>query len=323
VPEEAGRRLPPLPAEVAAVWILFAAVAAEILVTYSRLPARELYHVSGSGLAGGSSRVAVFANFPVALVAIAVLALLADRTASSRRLTLLAVAGIALSAAVFWPGVVSEADLDARWVNAVAGLGVLVALALSAVLLTGGLERTPAQRGDSVRALVAAAALLVALPWAAADLGLFLDGVPLLGRVFETARVATPGAGPAVHHGHHHGMDGTLLLLTALLLSRVVPSVRRRALRIAVGAYLSLMVAYALGNIANDLWTEQVLKRGRTSWEIPNVLEPRLTPAWGLIVLGAAVLYAVAARGRRGRPRGPSPGRATPLPGTPRSRGSS
>ncbi len=93
--------------------------------------------------------------------------------------------------------------------------------------------------------------------------------------------------------GHHHGMDGVLLLLSALLLSRVVPSVRGRWLRLGVGAYVALMACYAVGNIANDFWIEQVVKRGWTNWQLPDVLRPKLTIAWGLIVLGAAAIYAL------------------------------
>ncbi|MEX2026950.1 MAG: hypothetical protein WEH44_06605, partial [Pirellulaceae bacterium] len=59
--------------EVVAVWVLFAGVATAIFVTYSRISAHELYHVSGSGLTGGASRALVFVNFPLALVAIAIL----------------------------------------------------------------------------------------------------------------------------------------------------------------------------------------------------------------------------------------------------------
>ena len=58
------------------MWLPFLVVAAEIVITYSRLPARKLYHVSGGGLEGGLGRALVFSNFPVALVAIAVLAFL-------------------------------------------------------------------------------------------------------------------------------------------------------------------------------------------------------------------------------------------------------
>ena len=68
-----------LPVEVVLVWMLFAVVTTEILVTYSRVPASELYHVSGSGIEGGLSRALVFLNFPVALVALAILPLVVIR----------------------------------------------------------------------------------------------------------------------------------------------------------------------------------------------------------------------------------------------------
>jgi hypothetical protein len=280
-----------LPVEVALVWLLFALVATEILVTYSRLPARELYHVSGSGLEGGASRSLVFANFPTALVAIAVVCVLFERVPR-----LIALLAIGLCAAVFWPGVVSQANLDAKAVNAIAALGVLLALALTVrVARRDGLSRARWRRSDAGRVALAVPLVLLASPWFAADLGFFLDGVPLLGRIFQTGhyrhRVAgLPPFPPAVHHGHHHGMDGLLLVLSALLLSRVVAGVR------ALAAYLSLMLCYGIGNIANDAWIEQVLKRGWTTWQIPNVLEPKASAAWGVIVAAAAVVWWVARR---------------------------
>ena len=281
-----------LPAEIAVVWLLFAAVAVEILVTYSRLPSSKLYHVTGSGLEGGASRALVFANFPLALVAIAVLLLLVDRSGGFA--LALGVLAIVLCAAVFWPGVVSQAKLDARPVNAVAAVGVGIALALS--LRLGRPTRLLRQRGDGVRIAIAAVLLVLALPWLAADLGFFLDGVPVLGRVFFTGPYLAKEHGipaflPAVHHGHHHGLDGTLLVVSALLLSRLLPDVRRAWLRSLLAAYLALMLCYGAGNIANDFWLEQVVKRGWLAWTFPSVLEPAATVAWGVIVLAAAGLW--------------------------------
>jgi hypothetical protein len=246
--------------------------------------------VSGSGLFGGGSRVLVFSNFPIALVAIAVLALLADRTS-----TTCAIVGIALCAAVFWPGVVDQADLDAKPVNVLAALGVLTAIALTAMASRQGVAWSYRRAGDRIRVAVAAAALFVGLPWIAAEAGFFLTGVPGLRWLFQTGPYMPPPFPPAVHHGHHHGMDGVLLLIGAALLSRVVPPVRRPWLRVATGAYLALMASYGIANIANDAWLEQVVKRGWTTWEIPNVLRPSLTIAWGVIVLGAVALYAASA----------------------------
>ena len=281
-----------LPVEVVLVWMLFVVVTTEILVTYSRIPSRELYHVSGSGIEGGLSRALVFVNFPVALVALAVLALAFARLPGRSYRAVAILSGV-LCAAVFWPGVVSAANLDARPVNAVAAVGVLLAVLLSDVVARrGGLSSRPWQRADWVRAALAVIFLVAALPWLAADLGLYSNGVPLLGKLFQSGeylpeRPGLPTFAPAVHHGHHHGMDGVLLVLTALLFSR------RLERRPALAAYLSLMFCYGVGNFANDFWIEQVVKRGWTSWEIPDVTTPRLSVAWSLIVVAAVALWAL------------------------------
>jgi hypothetical protein len=281
-----------LQVEVVLVWLLFAVVTAEVVVTYSRIPALELYHVSGNGIEAGLSRALVFVNFPVALVALAVLGLIYIRLPGRRYRAVAILAGV-LSAAVFWPGIVKQANLDARPVNAVAAIGVLLALVLTGVVArTGGLSRKSWHTADWVRASLAIVLLVAALPWLAADLGLYSNGVPLLGKLFQSGqflheRPGLPAFAPAVHHGHHHGMDGVLLVLTALLLSR------RVGRRLVLAAYLSLMFCYGVGNFANDFWIEQVVKRGWTSWEIPSVTEPRVSIAWGLIVIAAVSLWAL------------------------------
>jgi hypothetical protein len=281
-----GRPTPRLALEAAIVLVAFAVVSVEILVTYSRLPARELYHVSGSGVEGGLSRALVFANFPTALVALAVLGIAYERL----RYRAAAVVAAALCAFVFWPGVVEQANLDARPINAAAAIGVLLTCLLVA---SAPLEGSGSQTGDKARVAIALPLVLVALPWFAAEAGFFLDGVA-----------------KRVHHGHHHGMDGLLLVLSALLLSRTLGSIQRRALRSAVTAYLALMLCYGLGNMANDFWTEQVVKRGWTSWQIPNVLEPRPTIAWGIIVLAAATIWWLSRGGAALKNR--DPGRPVP-----------
>jgi hypothetical protein len=148
-------------------------------------------------------------------------------------------------------------------------------------------------------------ALVVAVPWILAESGVSLDGVPVLRTIYQTGELRTEphraGLHPAVHGGHHHGMDGVLLLLAALLLSRVLPSVRRRWVRAAVGAYLALMLAYGIGELANDAWTEQVVKRGWTSWSIHDVTRPSVSVAWAVVVLGAAAVLVVGARSARAR----------------------
>jgi hypothetical protein len=300
-----NRHVGELPGEIVAVWTLYVSVTAAMLVTYSRIPARELYHVSHNGIAGGASRALVFANFSMALAALAILGIL-FQLLSGRVARVTAIVAAVLCAAVFWPGVVSQADLDAKPVNALAAAGVLLALGLTvhgARLYDVAVR--PWRRADVL--------VVVAAPWIAAELGFFLDGVPLLGRLFQTGKhirnvQGLPAFPPAVHHGHHHGMDGLLLVLGALLLSRVVGALRAGALRTALAAYLALMFCYGVGNIANDFWLEQVVKRGWTTWEIPNVLEPRATVAWAIIVITSAVIWTVAML----RDRGPAPSGSEP-----------
>jgi len=267
--------------EIAVVWALAVASLLAVLVTYARLPASELYDVSGSGLRGGLSRALVELNFPDALVALAVLAVVGGRLRGRARA--LAVAGFALCAVFAAPGVVRQSNLDARWINVVPALGVVLAFALS--LLARWSQSSGRVRGDRMRIALAAVLVLLASPWIAAALGFYLDGVPLLGRLFQTGRTVSFHDAPhvAVHHGVHHGLQGLLLALTALLLSRLQVGK-------ATGAFLALVLAYGVGNMANDDWLEQVAERGWSSHAIPSVLG--FSPNWlwlGVLVAAALV----------------------------------
>src|SRR5215510_10397420 len=283
--------------EVYAVWLLFALTAVAVLVTYWRLPPSELWKVTDSGPAGGAGRAFVFLSYSAALAAIAVVAIVVDRL-DDRRAPLLGIAACVLCATVAIPGVQTPDDLDAKWaqVPAVLGVGIAVWLTAWAALRGRAEEVRTTKAGDLARLATGLVALVFATPYIAAELGFFLNGVPLLGWIFQTGRLRPeePGSSfihAAVHHGHHHGLDGLLLAVTALLLSRLLGGIRRSWLRSLAAAYLSLMLVYGLANMANDLWTEQVVKRGWTSWKIPDVLSPSLSAAWAVIVACAVVVY--------------------------------
>jgi len=286
----------PAPREIYVVWLLFTLTAIAVFVTYSRLPAGELWKVSHSGLAGGAGRAFVFLSYSAALAAIAVVAIVVDRL-EDRRALLLGIAACVLCATVAIPGVQTPSDLDAKWANMPAVFGVGIAAGLTAwAVASGRPERVRTTRaGDLARLSAGMVALFWAAPYIAAELGFFLDGVPLLGWFFETGRPRPePGGGyvhAAVHHGHHHGLDGFLLASTALLLSRLLGGIRRSGLRAVTAAYLSMMLVYGLANLANDQWTEQVVKRGWTGWQIPDVLFPSASVAWAAIVACAVVVY--------------------------------
>ena len=294
----AGNRARPGLAEVLTVWILFGVVTLEVWVTYARLPTRELYNVSESGFEGGAGRALVLLNFPLALVAIALLAIVADRLRG--RLALVALAAAILCVIVVVPGVVDQDDLDAKAANALPALGVLIAVVLTGLALArGGIGASRPFGGgwDVARAALAVVILLASIPWIAAELGFYLSDTPGLRSIFMSGQVRPEPGHPdirAVHLGHHHGMDGALLALSALALSRVVPQIRGRRLRLALGFYVALMFVYGLANALQDFWLEQLVKRGTTSLKIPSMIVPTLSWAW-LAILGAALVIQFAA----------------------------
>lgn len=292
-----------LPNELVIVWLVFAVVTLAILVTYARLRPEELYHVSGTGLAAGLSRALVYVNFPVGIAAPAALIVLFDRL-PNRTLRIVVVVAAALCAVVFCPGVVDQNDLDAKWVNALPALGVGLAVLLTiyAVRARALPPFAASTSGDRLRVILAPGLLVLALPWIAAELGFYLDGVPGLGSIFLTGAIRlAPGQTEieaAVHHGDHHGLEGTLLVMTALLLSRTLDGLRPRA-QTVLRAALALMIVYGLWNVANDDWLEQVVKRGWTNWRVPDVLRPAASVQWGILLVLAAALARVLERRAR------------------------
>ena len=300
-------RLPGL-REVAILWGVYLFVAAEVFATYSRLPVHELYHVSENGRSAGAGRALVFLNWPVALAAIPMLAVVAA-DARSRAVSRLAVVAAVLCAAVFWPGVVDQANLDAAWWNAIAAGGVALALGITLfVLLRNGLGPSVRALGDRMRWAITVVLALLALPWLAADLGFLIGRWPLLGSIYYSDEWYAPfghvRVHRAVHAGNHHGLVGALLVVTVLLLSRTLPRLTPR-LRAFVSAYLSILVLYGLANVANDFWLEQVVKRGATQWEFPSMVVPSATLKWLILLVLATLLYAfVLRRIRPGWPAG-------------------
>jgi hypothetical protein len=266
------------------VWAVLALLVldgAAVIATYSRFPAAELYHVHHSGIGAGFGRELVALNFPFALVGIALVGLAWPRLHGGLRIA--GVAAIALCAVVYFA--VDQQNLDAKLLNAVPALGLALAVAL---VLAVGVSESRQVRGDRLRIALAAVLLFFCAPLIAAELGFYLDGVPFLGWFFETGRLATQPGDPvlhhAVHHGQHHGWQATMLALTALAFSRLP---RPRVL----DAYLALMLAYGVGNLVNDDWLEQVVKRGWTNHEVPSLLTPAANWGWAAMLVGAALVW--------------------------------
>ena len=286
-----------VPWEIRAVLALILLDGAAVVATYSRFPPTELYNVRHSDtVAAGFGRELVALNFPFALVGIALVGLAWPQLRG--RLQALGLLAIALCAVVYFA--VDQSDLDAKPLNAVPALGLALAVAL--VLAVGIAPGPRLVRGDRVRLALAALLLFFCAPLIAAELGFFLDGVPVLGWFFQTGRLTTqPGTAGlhhAVHHGQHHGWEATMLSLTALAFSRLP---RPRVL----DGYLALMLAYGVGNLVNDDWLEQVVKRGWTSHEVPSLLVPAANCGWVVVLVAAVAIWRFWFR---------QPSRTTPAP---------
>jgi hypothetical protein len=276
--------------EALATWALWSLLIVTMFVTYARLDPAELYHVTGDGIAGGLSRVVVAINFPIAIIAIALVLVAID--ALPPRAWWIGAPAIVLCAVTAVPGVVDNQDLDARWINAIPAIGVVLA-----AVLTMWAAREPGRSAgftgrlplDTLRRWLAAAAVVLSVPWILAELGVYGPGWVF---IMERPITGSDGAAdPAVHLGHHHGLDGALFLVSAAVLSRV--RIRSPRLRTATIAYLSLVFAYGAVNFAQDAWNEQLAKRGWVDTTIPSALNPALEPIW-LVILAITVVTAAA-----------------------------
>ena len=280
--------------EIWIVWALFGLATVAVFETYWRIPPEELWKVHNSGFVGGAGRALVFVGFSPALAAFAVLPFVADRL-EDRRAHILAAVAFALCATVGF--VQTPSHLDPKWSNIWPVVGVALGILLTAWAARHGRPEPvrTTRGGDVARIVLGVVTLLWATPYIAAELGFHLDGVPFFGWVFQTGKLAPePGSGhlhATVHYGHHHGLDGLLLVATALLLSRLLGGIRRPPLRVLTGAVLALMLVYGWTNMVNDLWIEQVVKRGWTSHEVPSILTPAANWGWAAVLVGAFAVW--------------------------------
>jgi hypothetical protein len=293
--------------EVVVLWAMWAVVAALVWVTYARLPASDFYNVTGTGLRSGAARVLVLVGWPISLAALALMAVPVDRllaaplTPVARRAVIAtAVAAALLCATIAWPGVITQANLDAKPSNALAaiGVGLAVALTFAAVRRCGTGPRV-GRRGDRVALVLVAVIGVAALPWIFANIGVYIGSVPGLGRIFMSKQILPEPGHPhlhAVHLGNHEGLDGWLLAATALGLRRVLPSMRPTRLRPVLGGYLALLLGYGVMVAANDGWNEQIVKRGWTSFGLPDVITPAASAGWAILLVATVVLYMTAFR---------------------------
>ena len=146
-------------------------------------------------------------------------------------------------------------------------LGVGLALVLTLWgLARRGIGRRPRRVVGDRAAIALVALLLVAgIPWLFAHVGIYVGDVPGLRAIFMSKKIIPEAGHPhlhAVHLGNHEGLDGILLVATALALSRQLGLMRLARLRAILAGYLALALCYGLGVSIQDGWHEQIVKRG-------------------------------------------------------------
>lgn len=297
--------------EALGIWLLYGVASLIILIVYATHPASVFYHYSGSDLFGALGRMVVYLNFPVGFVALALLGVAIARLeglretvpTARRRLTgLLAIVAVPLLLVGAYPGVVSQANLDVKPINAVPAFGVALALLVTLIAwwTTGAGQMFPWHWVDGVRLGVIVVLAILGLPWILAELGVRIANVPLLDRWFRPAGTVGGHRPVGVHLGDHHGLDGVLFVATALILSRMLSLIGTVWLRRTLAVYLGLMVVYGAANALNDFWGEQVNTPGWMKATMPDVLEPAITPGWGIMLaIGIVVAVALVARVER------------------------
>ncbi len=270
------------------------AVVVAVFVTYARFPADRFYHVSGTGLTGGASRALVFLNFPLAFVAIALLIITLSRLLPV--LTGLGKIGVSIAAIVSTALClvatisVRQSNLDADWLNAVPAIGVAIIVALMLITATqlGVGDARPWRRVDTGTLILGVILLLLGLPWVLANLGIYAEDIPGLGRIV----ISVEQHEIMVHLGDHHGFDGMFLALVALALIRVVGTLSSPWMNRTLSWYLAFMLVYGLANMRQDFWGEQVVKRGWSERELTSMMIPALDRHWAIFALLVVIVWA-------------------------------
>ena len=172
------------------------------------------------------------------------------------------------------PGVVDQDDLDARWINALPGLGVLLAL------WSDRGSRPPGRRcvGRSRRVATGFGScsprllVLIGLPWFAAEAGLLLPGRRLhgrgdSGRPGRGSRRRAPRLPP--RHGRRHARADRAPPLT----SAGRPRARRHTCQCSSST--------GSPTRRRTAWNEQLWKRDWVGWHTQGVIRPELHASAG------------------------------------------
>lgn len=276
--------------EVVGVWAMYGAVAAAISAT-ERREHRLLTGDDPSKRRG--SPVLAFAAHPWSLAA------LPQATLAWARLPHGSRSGVGLRASLaggIGGSVVAWRRPAGGPPVAVDSAGVAIVVATAALTgetlwRTGPGGFSPPAPADRRRVALALLLISSSVPWIFADLGLHSGDIPGIGRLFLSRETPINPGDVAVHLGHHHGMDGTLLALTALALSRPLQSVTSGRTQAILSLWLSLLLVYGGSRTLEDFWNEQIVKRGRARRKPPIIVrQGRPEGRWAWLAIGAGAV---------------------------------
>ncbi len=122
----------------------------------------------------------------------------------------------------------------------------------------------------SIRLAIFIAATIICLPWIFAIVGVYISDIPGLNLIYLGRQpYARENNYPSVHLGEHHGWDGYLFTVMALLSSILLDNrynLRNQLGRSIIAGGCAFFALYAFFAIPEDFLNEQLIKRG---FEVP------------------------------------------------------
>ncbi|MHA1378692.1 MAG: hypothetical protein ACTSRG_09950 [Candidatus Helarchaeota archaeon] len=129
------------------------------------------------------------------------------------------------------------------------------------------LER-PWQRSDYIRVIMLGLVIFFGLPWLFAIHGVFISDIPGLNSIFLGSQRGVLGTNPfdylypSVHLGTHHGLDGLLFIIYAVVYSILVFVMKNSKIRNFLIFAIGILASYGLVAYLEDFFHEQIIKRG-------------------------------------------------------------
>ena len=283
-----------------AIWGLYGAALVGVVTTAARPAGAEADGAMGAAgwdAAEGWRAGMRFLRHPLAPAAatlgiVATLRLPAAAVPAALARALATGGAAALGAAAACPrGLRSEPGDHVAVATTAMSLALTAAASNAGRAAAGGADRMPA---DPARWVLGAILAVGALPWALADAGIYAGDVPGLRRVVLSRDTPIAPGQIAVHLGHHHGMDGALLALTGLAGSRQLADAQSGMVREAVSFCLAATLAIGMARWFEDLWHEQIVKRGWATWKPPIVVRhgrPEGRRVWAALAVAAAAVH--------------------------------